>query len=538
MLTPFRLASFALVLPLFGCDTNIADGTGGSHPLPITTSSGTGSGTGGPGSTSSTGTGGSGTGGAGMCMGGGPAIVTQGDNTKILLKGTVLVPSGPIQGEVYIVGNSIACVDVSCEAQATGATVIDTHGIISPGLIDAHNHILFDIFDEDDWSPTMTYTNHNQWPSDAKYGAMVDVKQYLNGEIASSPFDLGCELDKYGEMKGLIAGTTSIQGSPGGAAKTCYRSLARTIDQTASGLPADKMQTATIFPSASAAVGVCNNFAMAKTDAYVVHIGEGVDPVSKAEFTKLGTISTTDNCLYDTKTTLIHATALDDADFTIMGAAGMSIVWSPRSNVFLYGAGTDYTKTTDIQTALSHGINVSIGPDWSIGGSQNILDELRYADEVDNARFGNMLDAKALWEMATSHPAKALGVTAYVGTIEVGKRADLAVFIGDTQKPYDAILAATPREVTAVFVDGRLLYGDAALQAAGPANGVCEAVDICCRSKVACIAETTGTATDKLGQTLAEFTQVLADASTQYDTTHPIQSQWNFAPIAPLVKCN
>ena len=61
-----------------------------------------------------------------------------------------------------------------------------------------------------------------------------------------SPLDLGCELDKYGELKALIAGTTSVQGSPGGSAKGCYRTLARSIDGQFSGLPADKMQTATV----------------------------------------------------------------------------------------------------------------------------------------------------------------------------------------------------------------------------------------------------------------------------------------------------
>lgn len=530
------------MLSPLGCEAG-TDGSGGSHPLPITTSASTASGgAGGKGGTSSSSTSGSsgtsGNGGAGMCMGGSPQIVTQGDNTKILLKGTVLTPAGPIDGQVYILDNTIACVDVDCSAQAVGATVIDTHGIISPGLIDAHNHILFDIFDEDDWAPTMNYTNHNAWPADPKYGAMVDVKQWLNGEIAASPLDLGCELDKYGEMKGLIAGTTGIVGSAGATAKSCYGSLARTLGLSSNDLPEDKMQTSVLAPTLVSADGVCAKFASGATTSFVVHIGEGTDSSAEKEFGKLGTVSTVDNCLYDSKTTLVHATAMTDADLAVMGAAGMNIVWSPRSNVFLYGAGTDYTMTTDIQSALSHGINVSIGPDWSIGGSQNMLDELRYADEVDNARWGNMLDAKTLWEMATSHPAKALGLSAYLGSIEVGKRADLAVFLGDKTKPYDAILAATPREVTAVFVDGRLLYGDASLQAAGPADGVCEALDICCRAKVACVAETAGTPANKLGQTLAEFTQVLADASATYDAQNPIQSQWEFAPIAPLVKCN
>lgn len=471
------------------------------------------------------------------CDGATPTLLNLGSKTQILLKGTVLTPTGPIAGEVYVEGNLITCVAASCAGQvAPGATVIDTQGIISPGLIDTHNHILFDIFDETDWAPTQSYTNHNQWPNDARYGAMVDTKQYLNGETPASPYDLGCELDKYGEMKGLIAGTTSIQGSPGATNKACYGSVARTIDQKYNQLPSDLVQTATIFPSTAAADGVCNNFTSGQTAAYLVHVGEGVDTSAHNEFGKLFTISTVDGCLYDPKTTIIHGTALTDADFVTMGMHQMSLTWSPRSNVFLYGAGVDLTKTTNIPSALSHGVNVSIGPDWSIGGSQNMLEELRYANQVDDTVFGNVLDAKTLWEMATSRPAHALGLSAVLGSLEVGKRADIAVFSGDTAMPYDAVVAATPGQVRLVMVDGRTLYGDAALQGVGPADAVCEPLDLCTCQKFACIALTAGTPADKLGQTLAQITQSLSDASVAYDALN--LSQWDFAPIAPLLKCN
>jgi hypothetical protein len=532
------LLSLGPLFLLLGCGDGI-EGSGGSKPQPITTSSGTGqqaaTGTGTGTSTGTASTSSTGTGGSLACTADGLNVSMVGSRTQYLLKGTVLTPTGPLDGQVLIDGNTITCVAASCEAMATGATVIDTKGIISPGLIDTHNHILFDVFDETDWAPTQTYTNHNQWPNDAKYKAMVDTKQYLNGETGGSPFDLGCELDKFGEMKALVAGTTSVQASPGGANKSCYGSLARTIDQTANGLPADKIQTATVFPTKSSADGVCANFSNGKTDAYVVHIGEGVDASAENEFPALGAISTTPNCLYAAKTTIVHGTALTDADFITMGNAGMSLAWSPRSNVFLYGAGTDFTKTTNVQQALSHGINVAVAPDWSIGGSQNMLDEMRFANQVDDARFGNMLSSQDIFDMATQNAAKALGLETVLGTIEVGKRADIAVFAGNTAAPYDAILAATPREVGAVFVDGRLLYGEACLADVGPSDATCEMLDVCGLMKAACIAETAGTPTDKLAQTFAEIQMILDDAFTQYDALN--MSQWKFAPVTPLAKC-
>jgi len=53
----------------------------------------------------------------------------------------------------------------------------------------------------------------------------------------------------------------------------------------------------------------------------------------------------------------------------IMADHGMGLVWSPRSNVFLYGAGTDYTKTTDVKMAVGLGIHVARATDWALVGS-------------------------------------------------------------------------------------------------------------------------------------------------------------------------
>jgi len=447
----------------------------------------------------------------------------------------VVGPAGPYVGEVRIEGDTITCAAPSCAATpgASTAAVVDTHGIILPGMLDAHNHILFDIFNEDDWSPPKVYANHDQWPNDARYGAMVDAKQYLNGE-AGSPVKIGCEMLKYGELKGLIAGTTSIQGSANPANKSCYASLARTIDQSPNDLGHDNMQTATIFPTSTTADKVCTNYDTGTTTAYVIHIGEGVDEHSRAEFDELGTVTTTDQCLYAPQTTIIHGTALGDPEMQVMADQGMSLVWSPRSNVFLYGGGTDYSKTTNIPLALSKGINVALAPDWSIGGSQNLLDELRFAAQVSAAQFGGLLTPRMLFEMVTINAARALALDAELGSIEAGKKADLFV-IPAAADPYAALLATRPKDIALVMVGGTALYGSPSLQSLAPASPGCETLDVCGTSKFVCVAEDGGTATDKLGQTLAEITSVLSTELAAYDALD--LTQWDFSPIAPLTTC-
>lgn len=527
-----------------------AQGGGGTGGSPMGGSGGTGGsaqggggagGTGGSGGAGgSGGTGGTGGGGVGPCVAdsGPPEIVTPGVTPgKLLLKGCVVTPDEAFDGEVLVESDTLTCVGPDCSAEpgAAGATVVATHGVILPGLIDAHNHILFDIFDETDWSPSQAYTNHNQWTAEARYGAMVDAKQYLNGEgTPNLDPGFGCEMDKYGELKGILAGTTSILGAANPTNKTCYGSLARTIDQSSNDLGQDKIQVATLFPPSSPDA-ICSNIQSDKTDALVAHVGEGVDATALNEFATLGTVTNPDNCLYVPETTIVHGTAFGDAQLSVMAANGMSLVWSPRSNVFLYGAGTDLTKTTNVPLALSKGINVALGPDWSLGGSQNMLDELRFADEVDNAAWGDILSAKDLVTMATKNGAHALGLASTLGSLEVGKKADLFVIGGDTTAPWDAVLAATPADVRLVLVGGVPLYGDDGIGALGPASPGCEALDVCGAPKFVCVAEPGGNTTNKFGQTLAEITAVLETELAGYDALN--LSAWDFAPIAPLVKC-
>ena len=177
-------------------------------------------------------------------------IDATGQPGKLLLKGMVVTPDQAFSGEVLVVGDSIACVAASCASNpdAASATIVTTKGIILPG---AHrypqSHSLRHLR-RARLGAEQSYENHNQWTNEPRYGAMVDAKQYLNGE-ASSPVDLNCELEKYGELKGLIAGTTSIVGAGTPPSnKACYGTLARTIDQTPNGLGTDRCRWRRSFP--------------------------------------------------------------------------------------------------------------------------------------------------------------------------------------------------------------------------------------------------------------------------------------------------
>jgi len=470
--------------------------------------------------------------------------VIPGAPDRFLLIGTIVTPDQVIDGQLLVEGQKITCVaagdQCSTQAGAAGATVIDTQGIIAPGMIDTHNHILFDVFDGDDWKPTQVYTNHNQWTSEPRYAAMLDVKQCLVNDSQGKPTwcantsygtaagSLRCEFDKFGELKALVAGTTSVVGLPG-TSSACFGSIARSIDVSQNGLGTDTIQTSATFPpSTTSADGVCNNFASGSTTAYLIHCGEGTDATALGEFATLSSVTTTPGCLLAPQTTITHGTAFGAAEFASMAQHGMKLTWSPASNVSLYG------QTADIPMALAAGVTVALAPDWSMGGSQSLLDEMRFADAWDNAHFGDRLAASDLLAMTTTNAASALALSDKIGRIAVGYLADLAVYAGDTTKPYDAVVAATPKDVELVMVGGVVVYGDAALVAAGPAQPPCEMLDVCGSQKFLCIA--TSDTANKLSQTYADIKAALDKGMMDADAQTPGDG-FNFAPLAPLVRC-
>jgi 5-methylthioadenosine/S-adenosylhomocysteine deaminase len=564
-------------------------GAGGTEAAGTGGGAGTGgaAGTGGTGGSAGTGgaagTGGGGTAGKGGSAGApivtptGGAELTPGDPSRILLKGVVVTPDEAFVGQVLVKGTKIVCARAGneCEgmADAAGASVVVTNGIIAPGMIDTHNHILFDIFNDDDWLPSKSYQNATQWTdtkNEPRYGAMVDTKQCLENssykptdkggpptpggwcddtKYGSSSTNVKCEMHKWGELKGLISGTTSIVGLPG-TETSCYGTLARSIDTAynliaedlGTGTKADFVQTSALFPpSNTSAEGACNNIASGKTKAYLIHCGEGIDEKTYAQFDKLASIppSSTEQdagCLLDSATTITHGTAFDRfpgrTEFETMAAKGMKLTWSPKSNFALYG------ETTLIPKAKAAGLVIALAPDWSLGGSQNMLDELAFASKWDNDNWGDILTSQEIVTMATKNAAAVVALSGTIGEIKEGYLADLFIVGGTDAAPFDDIVASKPKDVRLVMIGGRVLYGDAHLVSMGHTSTSCETVDICGVSKFACVAD--GGGGEKYGQTMAEIKTVIETALTDTDTArrgrNPDQA-YDFAPIAPIVIC-
>jgi 5-methylthioadenosine/S-adenosylhomocysteine deaminase len=223
---------------------------------------------------------------------------------------------------------------------------------------------------------------------------------------------------------------------------------------------------------------------------------------------------------------VIHGTSFGTSDFQAMATAGAKLIWSPKSNMFLYGQ----TTAIDQAWAVTPKLTIALAPDWSMGGSVSTLDELNYAWTLSQQKWPGLLTAKDLVKMVTSEAAKAIEVQQQLGTIEVGKLADLMVVSGDTSDPYATLVTARHANVRLVMVNGAVLYGDSYMQPAASLPE-CETVDVCGLSRFLCVKEQS--TSNKLNQTYADIVGALSTALTTYDTTNST----HFSPIAPIAKC-
>jgi hypothetical protein len=192
--------------------------------------------------------------------------------------------------------------------------------------------------------------------------------------------------------------------------------------------------------------------------AIVAHMAEGAanDPYNQKEYDYLKTFGLTREGMV-----LIHGVGMTDSQLADAAARKISIVWSPFSNLLLYG------ETLNVEAALKHGINLALGSDWSPTGSKHLLDELKLAQAYAN-KSDISLSAKNLFEMATVNAAKALKIGDRVGQIKKGYIADFFVIDRCQSDAYDCLLDATQESMQIVAVKGQPMYGDRDLvQAAG-----------------------------------------------------------------------
>lgn len=194
--------------------------------------------------------------------------------------------------------------------------------------------------------------------------------------------------------------------------------------------------------------------------AVVAHLAEGMrkDPYNASEYhyaKKMGFVQP--------GLVMIHAVGLSKEDLKHAAENKVSIVWSPFSNLLLYG------ETLDVLAAHRAKVNLALGADWTPTGSKTILDELKIARRYLNKEkiSKRVIGDRDLVNMVTINAARALNLDDRFGKVEVGYFADLVLInpkrLGKIRNPYSKLVWSTQEDVGLVIRSGQPIYGDTEL---------------------------------------------------------------------------
>lgn len=409
---------------------------------------------------------------------------TAGDGNATLIRGTVLAGQTIYEtGTLLIEDGRIACVGCDCADEApAGAAVLDcAQGVVSPGLINPHDHITFSL-SQPQGHGTERYDHRHEWRRGLDGATEIDTYPGSNNST---------EGVLYGELRMLFGAATSVSGS--GSASGLLRNLDRGEDTE--GLAGVDVDYAT-FPLGDSDGTLLSDgcdYPFIESEAalgapiYMPHVAEGINDEANNEFTCLS--GAPGNDLIAPNTAVIHGIGVRPSNIAQMADVGAKLVWSPRSNIDLYGV------TADVLTYHHQGVGIALGTDWSASGSMNVMRELSCAAYLNENYYGEAFSDLELWMMSTYWAAASQGAGSQIGLLAPGYVADVAIFDGSDDARYRAIIDGEPSDVQLVMRAGAPLFGEAGviegLVSAADIEG-CETLDMCGESKRVCVQMDTG----------------------------------------------
>ena len=194
------------------------------------------------------------------------------------------------------------------------------------------------------------------------------------------------------------------------------------------------------------------------------------DDAVKAEFGRRSIAQLDHYGILGERTLLAHCVWLTDDEIKRVADSGTSIAHCPISNAKLASG------VARVPEMLAAGITVGIGTDGPVcNNSLSLFEEMKFASLIQKATRldATVLPAEQILRMATINGARALGLGDRIGSLEVGKQADLLLL--DLAQPnltpteinaaggnllWNLVFAADARNVAAVWVDGRQLIAN------------------------------------------------------------------------------
>lgn len=416
--------------------------------------------------------------------------VLDGDTCTLDGSGDELLVTGDLvtHGTVYLGGElriradgTIGCVGCDCTAGPPARALRCPRSVVAPAFVNPHDHVAY----------------AHQAPRSAvpdRYDHRHDWRLGVRGH-AAIPFEGGAPAAARAahELRMLLGGATTIAGGAG------HRGLLRNPDvpgleeglltapADSDTFPLDDADGLFVTDGCRYGSGHTTGEDVERYGAYLPHLGEGVDRAAQNELRcALGA----GFGLVGPSSAVVHAVSPRAEDAATLAARDALVVWSPRSNLSLYG------NTAPLALFRHLGVEVALGTDWLLSGSMNVLRELACARDYSAHYLDGALDDAALFTMATASAARAVGAERALGALAVGYLADLVVVRRRGLEPHAEIITATPPDLELVLRGGAVLYGRSELVTALGGSD-CEPLDVCGAAQRVCTGDT--------GLTLAEL---------------------------------
>jgi 5-methylthioadenosine/S-adenosylhomocysteine deaminase len=409
--------------------------------------------------------------------------------TILVSGGTVVTMDGPgtviDDGAVAIAGSRIAAIGKAGELEALypEARRLDaTAGIIMPGLVNTHTHAAMVLFRglADDLE-LMDWLDNHIFPAEAKFvdeefvrwgtrlaclemllgGTTTFVDMYYFEEVVAE------EADRCGIR--AVVGETLID-FPAPDNKTWPEAIAysrRFIERWRG----NSRITPAVAPHAAYTVSADHLMAGHALAAelgvpLLIHVAEDRAEIARITAqTGMSSIDYLDGLgVLDDRVVAAHVVWPSPSEIERLAALGVGVAHCPQSNMKI-AAGI-----APVPAMLAAGVAVGLGTDGAASNNDlDLWEEIDTAAKLHKVIAANptVIDAREALRMATIEGARALDMEGEIGSLEVGKRADLIVVSTDSPHqqpsydPYSVLAYATgAADVAIVIIDGRPVVED------------------------------------------------------------------------------
>lgn len=218
-----------------------------------------------------------------------------------------------------------------------------------PGLINAHDHLDFNLFPRLGCGP---YPNATAWAEDIYRPEESPVREQLR-----VPKHIRL---LWGGLKNLLSGVTTV----------CHHNPDHPVLHD----PDFPVRVVAKFGWAHSlrfCPDVSERFqATPREWPFVIHAGEGVDEEARSEVFRLHEMGA-----LDSRTVLVHGVALENGGLELARRTGAAVVWCPSSNLFVLGR-------TLSAAVLDSGMPIALGSDSALTAGGDILDEICLARRI------------------------------------------------------------------------------------------------------------------------------------------------------------